>query len=97
VSAAFAPAGRISATVYLSQSLIAAIAFTGYGFAQAGMWSDGAVVAFAAVVFVGQSVVARWYTARFRYGPVEWVLRVATYGGTGRMRAHARATVSGPA
>ncbi|KXO97288.1 Predicted membrane protein (plasmid) [Tsukamurella tyrosinosolvens] len=97
VSAAFAPAGRISATVYLSQSLIAAIVFTGYGFAQAGMCSDGAVLAFAVGVFALQLVAARWYTERFRYGPVEWVLRVATYGGTGRMRAHARATVSGPA
>lgn len=97
VSEIFAPAGRISATVYLSQSLIAALAFTGYGFAQAGRWSDGAVLAFAAAVFVLQLVVARWYTGRFRYGPVEWVLRVATYGGTARMREHARATVSGPA
>ncbi|MGC5026765.1 DUF418 domain-containing protein [Tsukamurella sp. DT100] len=97
VSEVFAPAGRISATVYLSQSLIAALAFTGYGFAQAGRWSDGAVLAFAAAVFVLQLVVARWYTRRFRYGPVEWALRVATYGGTARMQEHARATVSGPA
>ncbi|TWS18977.1 DUF418 domain-containing protein [Tsukamurella asaccharolytica] len=97
VSEVFAPAGRISATVYLSQSLIAAIAFTGYGFAQAGMWSDGAVLAFALVTFALQLVAARWYTRRFRYGPVEWVLRTATYGGTARMREHARATVSGPA
>ncbi len=97
VSAVFAPAGRISATVYLSQSLIAAIVFTGYGFAQAGTWSDGAVLAFALGVFALQLVIARWYTARFRYGPAEWVLRVATYGGTDRMRRHARATVSGPA
>lgn len=97
VSEIFAPAGRISASVYLSQSLIAAIAFTGYGFAQAGRWSDGAVLAFAAIVFALQLAVAHWYTRRFRYGPVEWVLRVATYGGTTRVREHARAAVSGPA
>lgn len=90
----FAPAGRISATVYLSQSAIAAIAFTGYGFAQAGAWSDGAVLAFAVAVFALQLLAARWYTQRVRYGPVEWVLRVATYGGTDRMRQHARASVS---
>ncbi|MGZ9826655.1 DUF418 domain-containing protein [Tsukamurella ocularis] len=97
VSEVFAPAGRISATVYLSQSLIAAVAFTGYGFAQAGTWSDGAVLAFAVAVFALQLVAARWYTERIRYGPVEWVLRVATYGGTDRVRQHARASVSGPA
>ena len=76
---------------------LAKLGITGYGFAQAGMWSDGAVLAFAVGVFALQLVAARWYTERFRYGPVEWVLRVATYGGTGRMRAHARATVSGRA
>lgn len=97
LSGVFAPAGRISATVYLAQSLIAAIAFTGYGFAQAGRWPDGAVLAFAAIVFVLQLAAARWYTRRFRYGPVEWVLRVATYGGASRVREHARTTVSGPA
>ncbi|MBS4104208.1 DUF418 domain-containing protein [Tsukamurella paurometabola] len=94
VSEVFAPAGRISATVYLSQSLIAAIVFTGYGFAQAGKWSDGAVLAFAVVVFALQLAAARWYTRRFRYGPAEWVLRVATYGGTRSVREHARTAVS---
>lgn len=102
VSEVFAPAGRIAATVYLTQSLIAAIVFTGYGFAQAGRWPDGAVLAFAAAVFALQLIAARWYANRFRYGPVEWVLRIATYGGLGAVAAHtlgapSRTEVSGRA
>jgi len=36
-------------------------------------------VAIAVVIFLGQLLVARWWLARFRYGPLEWVWRCLTY------------------
>ncbi|MEV6559514.1 DUF418 domain-containing protein [Nocardia sp. NPDC051756] len=80
VQQVFAPAGKIAATNYIGQSLIAAVIFTGYGFALAGKLSEWAVLGIAVVVYAAQLAVSAWYVRRHRYGPIEWVLRAATYG-----------------
>ncbi|WP_067708772.1 DUF418 domain-containing protein [Nocardia yamanashiensis] len=80
VAEVFAPAGKIAATTYISQSVITSIIFTGYGFALAGRLDDWAVVAVALGIYAAQLYLARIYVRRHRYGPVEWVLRAATYG-----------------
>ncbi|MFI5783721.1 DUF418 domain-containing protein [Nocardia sp. NPDC051570] len=80
VQAIFAPAGKIAATNYIGQSLIAAIIFTGYGFALAGRLSDWTVLSIAVTIYAAQLAISAWYVRRHRYGPLEWVLRAATYG-----------------
>ncbi|WP_405164178.1 DUF418 domain-containing protein [Nocardia sp. NBC_01499] len=76
----FAPAGKIAATNYIGQSLIAAVIFTGYGFALAGKLAEWAVLGLAVTIYAGQLAVSAWYVRGHRYGPIEWVLRAATYG-----------------
>ncbi|MGK8504503.1 DUF418 domain-containing protein [Nocardia asiatica] len=80
VGASLAPAGRIAATNYVGQSLIAAVLFTGYGFALAGRVPDLLVVGIAVAIYGLQLAASSWYVRRFRYGPVEWLLRIGTYG-----------------
>ncbi|MFI7000046.1 DUF418 domain-containing protein [Nocardia sp. NPDC050175] len=80
VQEVFAPAGKIAATNYIGQSLIAAILFTGYGFALAGELSDWTVLGLAVTIYAAQLAASAWYVRRHRYGPIEWVLRAATYG-----------------
>lgn len=80
VAEVFAPAGKIAATTYISQSIITSIIFTGYGFALAGRLNEWAVVAVAVAIYASQLYLARLYVRRHRYGPVEWLLRLATYG-----------------
>ncbi|RJO69198.1 DUF418 domain-containing protein [Nocardia panacis] len=76
----FAPAGKLAATNYIGQSVLAAILFTGYGFAMAGRMNDWVILAIAAAVYAAQLAASAWYIRRHRYGPIEWVLRMATYG-----------------
>lgn len=76
--AGFAPAGRMTLTLYVGQSLVAAPLFYGYGL---GLWNDlthaeaalWGLAAFALQV----ALAALWFRA-FRYGPLEWLWRAAT-------------------
>jgi uncharacterized protein len=45
---------------------------------------------FALVLFLVQVVVSRWWLQRFRFGPVEWLWRAATYLQVPPMRRDAR-------
>ncbi|MEU7728122.1 DUF418 domain-containing protein [Streptomyces sp. NPDC040724] len=78
IAAVFAPAGRMALTNYLSQSLIMALVFTGYGLALYDRLSPAVVVLGALLLYAGQLVLSTWLTARYRYAPVEWLLRTIT-------------------
>ncbi|WP_371592074.1 DUF418 domain-containing protein [Streptomyces virginiae] len=78
IAALFAPAGRMALTNYLSQSLIMALVLTGYGLAMYDRLSPAIVVLGALVLYAGQLALSRWLTARYRYAPVEWLLRAVT-------------------
>ena len=73
-----APAGRMALTCYLTQSLVLAFVFTGYGAGFVGRIGAAASVAIALALFLVQLAVSRWWMARHRYGPLEWLLRWAT-------------------
>ena len=74
-----APAGRMALTNYLTQSVIASAVFYGYGL---GLWGmpRAQQALFVFVVFGLQVLFSHWWLARFRYGPLEWLWRWATYG-----------------
>lgn len=75
---ALVPAGRMSLTLYLSQSLLLVPFFYPYG-AGAHAWvGQGPSVAIGIGVFVAQLLFAHWWFTRYRYGPVEWLWRAAT-------------------
>jgi uncharacterized protein len=72
------PAGRMSLTLYLSQSLLLVPFFYPYG-AGAHAWiGQGPSIAIGIALFIAQLAFARWWFARYRYGPVEWLWRAAT-------------------
>ena len=83
--APLAMAGRMALTNYIGQSLIGTLFFYGYGFAHWGMGRAWQLV-FVVVVFGLQVGFSRWWLARFRYGPLEWIWRWATYGQRPAMR-----------
>lgn len=88
---AIAPAGRMALTHYLLQSLLASTLFYGYGFALWGRLGPAALLALALATFVLQVLASRWWLARYRFGPVEWLWRWATYGRRPPMRLGAAA------
>ncbi|MFE1897917.1 DUF418 domain-containing protein [Streptomyces yangpuensis] len=85
-AAALAPAGRMTLTNYLTQSLVLAFVFTGFGAGLVGRPAPPYVVLTALVLFAVQLAFSRWWLARHRYGPVEWVLRAVTLAGRPRLQ-----------
>ncbi|OBB26531.1 hypothetical protein A5792_26200 [Mycolicibacterium peregrinum] len=76
----FGAAGKFAATNYICQSVITSVMFTGYGFALVGQLPNWQVLVIAAAIYGLQLIGSRLWARRHRYGPIEWVLRRATYG-----------------
>lgn len=74
-----APAGRMALTNYIGQSLVFAWVFYGHGL---GLWGMPRALQLLVVlvVFALQVMASRWWLSRFRFGPLEWIWRWATYG-----------------
>jgi uncharacterized protein len=75
-----APAGRMTLTLYIAQSVIGAPLFYGYGL---GLWDridNGVALAGGVVAFALQALFAWLWFTRYRYGPLEWLWRAATLG-----------------
>lgn len=73
-------AGKFAATNYIGQSVIASVIFTGNGFALVGRLPDWLVLLIAVAIYAMQLGASQLWARRHRYGPIEWVLRRATYG-----------------
>ncbi len=65
---------------YLMQSLIFTTLLDSRGFGLYGRFGPGACLALTAVIFTVQVLYSRWWMSRFRFGPLEWLWRGATYG-----------------
>ncbi|WP_326765709.1 DUF418 domain-containing protein [Streptomyces sp. NBC_01591] len=73
-----APAGRMALTNYLTQSLVMALVFSGYGLGLYGRTGAAAAVGGALVLYAGQLALSGRLMRRYRLGPVEWLLRAVT-------------------
>jgi len=81
--------GRIALTGYLLQSILALVVFFGFGaYGRLALLGEPilGMLAFVVSVWVALLAFAPWWTARFRYGPFEWLWRWGTYGVRPRMR-----------
>jgi uncharacterized protein len=82
--------GRIALTGYLLQSILALVVFFGFGaYGRIAILGEPilGMLAFTFGVWVVLLTFAPWWTARFRYGPFEWLWRWGTYGVRPQMRA----------
>ncbi|MGC5287397.1 DUF418 domain-containing protein [Micromonospora sp. DT231] len=78
VVAVLAPAGRMSLSNYLGQSLLCVLVFTGVGLGLAGTVAPAVVILIAVAIYGVQLAVSAAWMARFQYGPMEWLLRAWT-------------------
>jgi uncharacterized protein len=76
---ALAPAGRMSMTVYLTQSVVGSLLFSGYGLGLGARVGIGAAVAIMAGVWVVQVALAALWFRAFTLGPLEALTRAAAY------------------
>ncbi|MFQ6853434.1 DUF418 domain-containing protein [Streptomyces sp. 35M1] len=81
LAAKLAPAGRMALTNYLAQSLVMALAFTGYGAALYGRTGAAAALGGALLFYVLQLAASARLMKRHRLGPVERLLRTVTVWG----------------
>ena len=72
--------GRMALSNYISQSLVGVLLFYGLGFGLGCSFGLVYVELTAFAVFVLQIVVCKWWFRHFRFGPLEWVWRMLTYG-----------------
>ncbi len=75
----FTYVGRMSLTNYITQSIICFILFYGIGFGLYGSVRPIVAMGIVAVVFSLQIICSRWWLARYRFGPLEWLWRSFTY------------------
>jgi uncharacterized protein len=78
--APLATVGRMPLTNYLAQSVMFTTLFYSWGFGLYGRFGPAACLALTAVIFTIQVLYSRWWLERFRFGPLEWIWRGATYG-----------------
>lgn len=78
VAGALAPAGRVAASNYIGQSLLACLVFTGYGLGLAGRIPPLGVMGVAAAIYAVLLALSTWWLRDHRYGPVEYGLRRLT-------------------
>jgi uncharacterized protein len=81
-----APVGRMALTNYLTQTVLAMTLFYGIGFHLLGKVGPTIQVGMSIAIIAAQAVVSRWWLARFRFGPAEWLWRSMTYGRLQPMR-----------
>ncbi|WP_347861204.1 DUF418 domain-containing protein [Salimicrobium sp. PL1-032A] len=72
--------GRMSLSNYIFQSVVSFTAFYQVGLGWYGDVTPLQSVLFVFVVFSAQVIISKWWLTRYRFGPLEWVWRTATYG-----------------
>ena len=72
--------GRMALTCYIMQSIIGAILFYGLGFGLGTTFGLITIELTAIIVFLFQIAVCELWLHYFRFGPLEWVWRMLTYG-----------------
>jgi uncharacterized protein len=79
LQAALAPIGRMALTNYLGQTIICISLFYGFGLGLYGHVGASQAALIAVAIFAVQIVISRLWLRTFRFGPVEWLWRIATY------------------
>ena len=76
----FAPVGRMALTNYIGQSVICTLIFYNTGLGLGGTVGPTIYILIGFGVYAFQVAVSSWWLARYRFGPLEWLWRMATYG-----------------
>ena len=76
----FAPVGRMALTNYIGQSVLCTLIFYNTGLGLAGTVGPTIYIPIGFAVYAIQVAASGWWLARYRFGPLEWLWRMATYG-----------------
>jgi uncharacterized protein len=71
--------GRMAFTNYILESIICTIIFTGLGFGPFGKIERAYQILIVIAIWVVVIAFSKFWLARFRFGPLEWLWRTLTY------------------
>jgi uncharacterized protein len=80
VVAPVAAAGQMALTNYLTQTILFAFVFYGFGLGLMGKLSPVQAATGGVALYAAQLWFSVWWLRRYRFGPFEWLWRSATYG-----------------
>ncbi|HUF12155.1 MAG TPA: DUF418 domain-containing protein [Longimicrobiales bacterium] len=92
----FAAVGRLGLTNYLMQSIVMTLLFKRYGLALEEPSTTPVLLINLMFFFAIQVPFSRWWIARYRFGPAEWLWRTMTYGKRQPMRLASRVPAAQP-
>ena len=75
----FVPYGRMALTNYILQSILGTFLLFGWGLGCLGQFSPAILLGIACLVVVLQTLFSKFWLQHFKYGPLEWLWRSATY------------------
>ena len=84
----FAPAGRLTLTFYIAQSLVFVPVYYGFGLAAYSFMGQVPSLLLGVACWLIQMVLAWFWLRNFRYGPLEWVWRKLTFIGFNSVRTN---------
>lgn len=73
------PHGRMGLTNYVTQSIIGTFILFGWGLGMLGSFGSAIASLIAIGIFALQAIFSRWWLQNYKYGPLEWIWRSATY------------------
>lgn len=76
----FAPVGRMALTAYVAHAAIFSWLLFPFGLGMLGTMSPAMGFVIALLLCVAMTAASHWWLARYRYGPLEYLWRWATYG-----------------
>jgi uncharacterized protein len=76
----FEPVGRMALSNYILQSILSVFIFSGLGLGQAYKLPIWACLVVVLIVFSIQILQSSLWLKRYRFGPIEWLWRMMTYG-----------------
>jgi uncharacterized protein len=83
-----AATGRMSLSNYVGQSVVCAAIFNGWGFGLFDALTFTTAMLLVLMIYAVQVIASSLWLARFRYGPLEWLWRWASYGVRRTNRVH---------
>lgn len=75
----FAPYGKMALTNYFFQSIIGTFLFFGWGLGYLGQIRSLYLFGIGIIIIIVQTLLSKYWLQYFKYGPLEWLWRSATY------------------
>jgi uncharacterized protein len=72
--------GRTALSNYLLQSIVGTLLFYSYGLGLFARLGPALLIIPTIAIYAAEAMISPWWLSRWRFGPVEWLWRRATYG-----------------